>query len=210
MISSQHTIGSGFWLLDQPLLLASASVTRRDMLLQSGLPVVAVPADIDERAIEAGCGHSGAMVAGFLARAKSLAISARSPHNIVLGADQTLRCGQQSFHKPADRTAARAQLLALAGREHELASAFCLTRNGQVVAEGLAVATMTMRALGPTFLDRYLDVTGSAALSSVGCYQIEGHGSQLFEKVEGDHFTILGLPLLQVLAALRRIGALAE
>lgn len=204
---------SPFWLLDSPLLLASASVTRFDMLAHSGLPVEVEPARIDERAIEArhaATGHGIASLAAELAKAKALDVSSRFHGRLVLGADQTLLCEGRAFHKPANRDAARQQLAGLSGREHVLTSAFCLVRQGQVLAEGIDSALMRMRPLGTAFLEQYLDLAGESALGSVGCYQLEGTGSQLFAGVEGSHFTILGLPLLEVLATLRQLGALAE
>ncbi|MGL4440338.1 MAG: Maf family protein [Bosea sp. (in: a-proteobacteria)] len=201
---------SGFWLHDSPLLLASASPARLEMLHRSGLPVDVCPARIDERAVEAEHGGLQTDIARVLARTKSLNVSARFPDRLVLGADQTLHCEGLSFHKPVHRDAARQQLMSLAGKEHVLTSAFCLARSGHVLAEGTSSAKLRMRSLTAGFLALYLDVAGEGALGSVGCYQLEGVGSQLFTSVDGDHFTILGLPLLEVLATLRQLGVLAE
>ena len=204
---------AALWLSDQPLLLASGSTTRRDMLLAAGIPVEIVRPEIDERAIEAPLLAGGAApeaVAAALACAKALAVSQARPGRIVLGADQTLTCDGEAFHKPPTRMAAADQIAALAGRTHELRSAFVIARDGAPVVEGVAVARLTMRSLSPGFIISYLDAAGDAALSSVGGYQIEGPGAQLFERIEGDHFTILGLPLLAVLAALRDLGQLAR
>jgi septum formation protein len=200
----------GLWLRPEPLVLASKSAARRGMLQAAGIPVAAHPADIDERGIEAGSDQAGpGDVAALLAREKALAVSAAMPDRLVVGADQTLAVGTTRFSKPADRDAARLQLKLLRGRSHELHSAVALVSGGLVVFRANAVATMTMRAFSDETLDRYLDATGAAVTSSVGGYQIEGIGIQLFERIDGDHFTILGLPLLPLLAALREAGALA-
>ena len=128
----------------------------------------------------------------------------------MLGADQTLGFGVRSFTKPADRPAARAQLLALRGRTHELHSALALVRDGALVFEHQAVARLTMRAFSERFLDAYLAAAGDAVTASVGCYQVEGIGIQLFDRIEGDYFTILGLPLLPLLKFLQDEGLLAK
>ncbi|HEY5795638.1 MAG TPA: Maf family protein [Bosea sp. (in: a-proteobacteria)] len=201
------------WLAADPLLLASGSVTRRDMLVAAGIPIEVAKPDIDERAIEAPLVAAGSprdAVAAALACAKALVVSQANPGRLVLGADQTLICDGEAFHKPETVMAAADQIGALAGRTHELHSAFVLAKDGAPVAEGMSVARLTMRDLTPDFIISYLDALGNAALSSVGGYQIEGNGAQLFESVEGDHFTILGLPLFAVLAALRDLGVLAR
>jgi septum formation protein len=212
MTKRPPAISPRLWLHDAPLLLASASTTRRDMLVSSGVPVDVEPALIDERGMEADLAGlpTNSTIAGVLARAKALEVSRRFPHRLVLGADQTLQCGGASLHKPADRAAAHRQLSSLAGQEHQLTAAFCFARDGLPVSEGTDTARMSMRPLSAAFLDRYLDLAGPSAMASVGSYQLEGLGSQLFASVDGDHFTILGLPLLEVLAALRQLGVLAE
>ena len=202
---------SAFWLGREPLLLASGSTTRRNMLGAAGIPLEVAKAEIDERAVEQPLLAEGALpeqVALALACAKALAVSAARPGRVVLGADQTLSCGGTAFHKPADAPAARTQIAALSGRSHELHSAFVLARDGELIGEGVATARLTMRPLSPAFIAAYVDAIGEAALGSVGAYQIEGLGAQLFETVEGDHFTILGLPLFAVLDALRAQGLL--
>lgn len=204
---------SGLWLDPEPLILASGSATRRDMLLAAGIPVEVVKPEIDERAVEKPLVERGVpadQVAAALACAKALAVSRDRPGRLVLAADQTLTCGDIAFHKPADLAGAASQIAALAGRSHELHSAFVMARDGAPLAEGLEAASLTMRTLHADFIARYLTVAGTAALSSVGGYQLEGPGAQLFERVEGDHFTILGLPLLAVLASLRDLGCLAR
>lgn len=204
---------AALWLGESPLLLASGSATRRDMLLAAGVPVETAPPQIDERAVEAPLRENGAppsAVAAALACAKALSASRSRPDRLVLGADQTLSCAGRSFHKSADAAAAAAQIAALAGRRHELHSAFVLARDGAVIAEGGRSAILTMRGLSPDWIAAYVEAAGPAIRGSVGAYQIEGLGAQLFEAIEGDHFTILGLPLLAVLAALREQGLLAR
>lgn len=207
------SVSSSLWLAPEPLILASGSTTRRDMLLAAGIPVEVVKPDIDERAVEKPLVDRGVpadQVAAALACAKALAVSRDRPGHFVLAADQTLTCGGTAFHKPADLAAAERQIGALAGRTHELHSAFVIAQDGAPLAEGLEAARLTMRSLHADFIARYLGVAGAAALSSVGGYQLEGPGAQLFDMVEGDHFTILGLPLLAVLSALRDLDCLAR
>jgi septum formation protein len=198
------------WRAEQPLVLASKSAVRRLVLEGAGIPLEIVPADIDERGLEARAGmRSPGAIAALLAYEKARAVSVRLPDRLVLGADQTLALGEQSFSKPVDRAAARAQLMALRGRSHELHSAVSLLRDGAVIFEHCAVARLTMRAFSVDFLTAYMEAAGDAVLASVGCYQVEGRGIQLFERIEGDHFTIMGLPLLPLLEFLRREGSLA-
>jgi len=198
------------WLADMPLVLASKSAPRRAMLEAAGVPIEVRPADIDERAVERAAVASAAdEVAALLAREKARAISIGMPGRLVLGADQTLVLGERRFDKPADLAAARAQLQVLAGRTHELHSAIAFVRDGKVLNETVQVARMTMRALSENFLDAYLETAGDAVTASVGAYQLERYGVHLFERVEADHFTILGLPLLPALDFLRREGSLA-
>ena len=193
------------------LILASASPFRKAMLENAGVEVEAVPADVDERAVEAPLQDSGVSpedVALVLAEAKALEVSARRPGALVLGCDQTLSLGDRVFHKPRDMEQARRHLLALSGKTHQLNSAAVLARDGAVLWRHVSVASLTMRELDPRFIGRHLSRVGEKALASVGAYQIEGEGIQLFEKIEGDHFTIVGLPLLPVLAELRKLGAI--
>jgi septum formation protein len=149
-------------------------------------------------------------VATVLAQEKARAVAVRLPGRLVLGADQTLALDERSFTKPADRAAARAQLRALRGRLHELHSAIALVRNGVVLFEHRAVARLTMRAFTDEFLDDYIAAAGDAVTASVGCYQVERLGIQVFEGIEGDHLTIMGLPLLPLLDFLRREGLIAR
>jgi septum formation protein len=198
------------WRADYPLVLASGSAARRALLAAAGLRFEAVPADIDERALEASLpGAAPAELALALARAKAAAVSAERPQALVIGADQVLSCEGALFHKPATRAEALRTLAALSGRTHRLTSAFALCRGGESVAAQADAADLTMRALDEAALALYLDAAGPAALGSVGVYQWEGLGAHLFERVEGDHSTILGLPMLRLLAALRGLDALA-
>jgi septum formation protein len=182
------------------------------MLLQNaGIAFDSIPADLDERAIEAplsGSGLGPEDVAEVLAEAKAAAVSEHHPDALVIGADQTLALGDEIFHKPQDMDGARAHLLALSGRTHTLNSAIVLTRGGNVLWRKIATASMMMRPLDPGFIGRHLASVGEKALQSVGAYQYEGPGIQLFEKVEGDYFTIVGLPMIPLLDELRRQGAI--
>jgi septum formation protein len=199
------------WLSPNPLLLASKSSVRRMLLEAAGVEVTVQPACIDERAIEAKAGAIGASDAALLlAREKSRAVAADNPSRIVLGADQTLALGEQRFSKAVDRAGARAQLEALRGKTHVLHSAIALAQDGKLLFEQVDAARMTMRDFSDAFLDSYLHAVGSAAMTSVGGYQFEGVGIQLFDKIEGDHSTILGLPLLPLLHWLREHGMLAR
>lgn len=199
------------WLAARPLMLASKSAARRALLEAAGIPVEIEPADIDERAVEARAGADDAeMAAALLAREKAKAVAARHPDRMVLGADQTLALGARRFSKAADRAGAREQIAALRGRTHTLHSAVAVVAGGAVVFEHVDAAHLTMRAFSDDFLDRYLDAAAGAALASVGGYQLEGPGIQLFDRVEGNHFTVLGLPLLPLLDWLRRAGHLAR
>jgi nucleoside triphosphate pyrophosphatase len=199
------------WLADWPLVLASKSEIRRALLADAGIPVEVSPADVDERGIEERAATRDAgEIALVLARAKAHAIAARLPGRLVLGADQTLALGERRFSKPSDRAAARDQLKALRGQTHELHTAVALARDGAIVFEHREVARLTMRAFSDGFLGSYLDAMGGAVMASVGGYQLEKAGVQLFERIDGDHFVILGLPLVALLVYLRRAGCLAE
>ena len=200
------------WLHPRPLVLASGSATRRLLLEGAGLPVEAVAPRVDERAVEAplvAAAAEPATVALALARAKACAVADRRPDRLVLGADQTLSFGGRAFHKPISIAAARDQIAALAGATHRLESAAVLVRDGAIVFETVARAELTMRPLSPRFLDAYVAAAGPGLCDSVGGYKLEGLGIHLFERVVGDHATVLGLPLLPLLSALRDLGALA-
>ena len=198
------------WRLSDPLVLASSSGIRRAVLEAAGIPVEVRPAELDERALEArAAGASASEAALVLAHAKASAVAARMPGRIILGADQTLALETQRFSKPADRASARQQLLTLRGRTHDLNSAFAVVRDQDLLHGGAEVARLTMRAFSDEFLERYLDAAADAIMASVGGYQLERVGIHLFDKIEGDHFTILGLPLLPLLAFFRRQGFVA-
>jgi septum formation protein len=197
------------WLPTEPLILASQSKVRRALLEAAGIPVEARPAHLDERAIELGVTGGPGEVALTLAREKARTVAAMSGNGIVVGCDQTLALGPRRFSKPADRAAARNQLLALRGQTHELHSAVAVCRNGAVTFGHVSVARLTMRAFSEEFLESYLDEAGSNVTASVGAYQLERTGIHLFETIEGAHFTILGLPLLPLLKHLRDAKVLA-
>jgi septum formation protein len=201
---------SPFWRPDASLILASKSEGRRLVLAQAGLPFESRPADVDERGVEASLGPVGAdAVAAELARAKALAVSAEAPGRLVIGADQVASCETRIFGKPEDREKAAELLRFLSGRRHRLHSAIALARDGAVIFETVAHADLTMRMLSDDFIAAYLDAMGDKALASAGAYQVEGLGAQLFSKVEGDHWTIMGLPILPLLDALRGLGVLS-
>jgi septum formation protein len=192
------------WRGKHPLVLASQSLTRQALLANAGIDFEAVAAEIDERAVQQASGLlAPGDIAALLAREKALSVSSRQPGKYVIGADQTLAQGERLFSKPAGRPQAAEQLAALAGRSHELHSAVAVARDGKILFEAVAIAGMTMRRLGEAEIDVYLDQAGEAVMSSVGAYQLEGLGVHLFERIEGDHFTILGLPLLPLLGFLR-------
>jgi len=198
------------WLAGEPLVLASKSAIRHALLRDAGVPVEVQPADIDERTIEQqNPARDAGELAALLAREKARTIAARLPGRLVLGADQTLAFGERRFAKPGDRAGARAQLEALRGRTHELHTAVALMRESAIVFEHREVARLTMRAFSDRFLESYLDAVGAAVTASVGGYQLERIGIQLFERIEGEHFVILGLPLVALLQYLRQAGWLA-
>jgi septum formation protein len=200
------------WAGAQPLVLASKSASRRALLAACGLEPDPLAVDLDERALEErhfAAGGSLEALAEALARAKALAASALRPDAYCLGADQTLTVGTRLLHKARDRGEAAQSLAALAGRAHRLTSAFCVARAGTPLVVDSDAAQLTMRTLDEGEIRRYLDCAGPRVLASVGVYQLEGLGVHLFDRVQGDHFTILGLPLLKVLAWLRSEGLLS-
>jgi septum formation protein len=195
------------WRADKPLVLASRSAARRALLQAAEIPCEALPADIDERMLERQAGAAAPdAIAAMLAEAKARAVAETHPGRLVLGADQTLAFECRAFSKPPDRDGARAQLATLRGKTHELHAAITLMRDGTVLFAHVATARLTMRDFSDAFLKDYLDAAGEAACSSVGGYQLEGLGVHLFERIEGDYFTILGLPLLPLLDFLRNDG----
>jgi septum formation protein len=198
------------WRGPKVLILASQSRARKMLLANAGLAFEAVPADIDERAIQQTSGVSAPeKIASLLAREKALWASRRKAGHYVIGADQTLALGDRLFNKPGSRAAAVEQIRALSGRTHTLHSAIAVALNGKIVFETVVIAGMTMRSLNEADIAAYLDQAGEAVTESVGAYQLEGLGVHLFERIEGDHSTILGLPLLPLLGFLRSQHLLA-
>jgi septum formation protein len=194
------------------LILASASATRARILARAGLAFTTERPRVDEEAVKTSLraeGHSPRAQADALAEIKALSVSRMRP-GLVIGADQMLALEGAVFDKPADRAAARAQLQALRGKRHELLTAIVVARDGVALWRHLDRPRLTMRAFSDAFLDAYLDTVGADAMSSVGAYQLEGPGAQLFDAVEGDYFSILGVPLLPLLGFLREQGALAR
>ena len=198
------------WRGQHPLILASQSRARQMLLANAGISFEAVPADIDERSVQKNSGLSApGEIAGLLAREKACFVSSINPGRYVVGADQTLALGSRLFSKPAGRAQAADQLRLLAGGTHELHSAVAVARDGKIVFSDVSVARMTMRRLDESAIEAYLDQAGQAVTTSVGAYQLEGLGVHLFERIEGDHFTILGLPLLPLLTFMRGEGVLS-
>ncbi|MEX2618503.1 MAG: nucleoside triphosphate pyrophosphatase [Alphaproteobacteria bacterium] len=196
-----------------PVILASASRSRAAVLSNAGVRIEQDPADIDEDSIKEsmrGAGRSVADVAHRLAELKALRVSARHPGRLVIGADQMLQCGGMWFDKPVDRNHALGHLRALRGRMHELFAAVCVVRDGECLWRHLESARMTMRPFSDAFLEAYVDAVGEDVCRSVGAYQLEGLGAQLFARIEGDFFTILGLPLLAVLEFLSNHGVVKK
>ncbi|MBL8574707.1 MAG: Maf family protein [Hyphomicrobiaceae bacterium] len=192
-----------------PLVLASKSATRVGLMRNAGLDFIIDPANVDERGLEAPLEARGAdadEIALALAEAKALETARRHPDALTVGADQTLGLDHHRFHKPEGLSGARAQLSQLRGRRHALHSAIALARGADIVWRHVSTAHLTMRDFSDAFLDRYLAVAGDRVGTSVGGYQLEGPGLQLFERVEGDYFTILGLPMLPLLGKLRDLG----
>ncbi|KMO32837.1 septum formation inhibitor Maf [Methylobacterium variabile] len=201
---------SSLWRGAAPLLLASTSPTRRALLEAGGLAVETRAPGVDERAVEAAAADlSPPGLAERLAAAKAAAVAAGAPDRVVIGADQVLDLDGAVFHKPADRDGAAAHLARLQGRTHALHSAVALALGGAVVECFVATARLTMRPLDAAGIAAYLDAAGPAVTGSVGAYQLEGVGIHLFDRIAGDQSTILGLPLLPLLASLRGRGLLA-
>jgi septum formation protein len=195
------------WRAAEPLILASKSPSRRALLWAAGLDAEVIAAEVDERALEdrhLARGGSLESLAGELAQAKALAVSAVRPHAYCLGADQTLTLEGRIFHKASDFDEARRSLAALSGKTHRLTSAFCVARGGQSLVVDGDHADLRMRPLDPVTISRYLDRAGPAALASVGGYQVEGLGAHLMDRIQGEHSVVLGLPMLRLLAWLRR------
>ncbi len=194
------------------VVLASASPARARLLAAAGVAAEVMPVPLDEAEIRASLGAEGASAATAaqaLAELKAERCSARNPDAVVIGGDQILALDARWFAKPVNSAAARDQLRELRGRTHVLATAVAVARDGRAVWRHVDAAKMTMRDFTDAFLDAYLDAEGEGILGSVGAYCLEGRGAQLFSRVEGDYFAILGLPLLPLLAFLRQHGALA-
>lgn len=194
-----------------PLILASQSPFRRMLMENAGLAFETQAAQIDERAAETALAASNPTpqeIAQALAVEKARDVASRNPGALVIGSDQTLSLDGRVFHKPADMTEAKGHLTAMSGRTHSLNCGIALVRNDETLWRHVSVAHLTMRPLTEDFIDRHLARVGRRVLASVGAYQLEGEGVQLFERIEGDYFTILGLPLLPLLAQLRDLGAI--
>jgi septum formation protein len=191
------------------LILASKSASRQQMMRGAGLEFEAMAAEIDERSIEAKLStlyvkpHE---IAVELARAKALEVSNRHPDAYVIGSDQVLSLGSRLFHKPLSMGEAADHIRAMSGHTHHLNCGVAIAFRGNVIWSDVSIAAMTMRDISPSFLQTYLDMAGEGILQSVGAYQFEGPGVRLFETIDGDFFTILGLPMLKLLAGLRDLG----
>ncbi|CTQ74160.1 Maf-like protein [Roseibium alexandrii] len=193
------------------LVLASGSKIRAELMRNAGLTIDVDPANVDERAVEAPllkAGFPPEDLASVLAEAKANDVSARRSGELVIGADQILAFEGERRTKPDDMEAARRQLLAFSGKTHELLSAVVISKDGEAIWRHVSTARLIMRTLSPAFVGHYLAEAGDDVLSSVGAYQLEGLGLQLFEKIDGDYFTILGLPMLPLLAQLRELGVI--
>ena len=193
------------------LILASQSPFRRMLMENAGLAFQAQAAEIDERAAEAALAASNPTpqeVAVALAIEKAKDVAGRNPGALVIGSDQTLSLEGRVFHKPADMAEAKGHLIAMSGRTHSLNCGIALVRDGETLWTHISIAHMTMRPLSEAFIDRHLARVGTRVLASVGAYQLEGEGVQLFERIDGDYFTILGLPMLPLLAKLRDLGTI--
>ena len=197
--------------MSRMLILASTSPFRKSLLQNAGISFSAEAPGVDERAIEEANGlasMSASDVAIELAKAKALAVSRRHPDALVIGCDQTMSLGDRAYHKPSDRGMARRQLMELRGRTHCLNSGIVIASGGNVLWQQVETARLSMRNFSESFVDLYLDRVGDSVLQSVGGYQLEAEGIQLFDKVDGDYFTIIGLPLIPLLEKLRDLGEL--
>jgi septum formation protein len=194
-----------------PLVLASKSAVRTRLLAAAGVEFEAVDSGLDEAAAKVGmAGQTPDAVALALAEAKALRVSNVRSDSLVIGADQTLDFEGRLFDKAASLAEARERLVMLRGRAHRLHAGIAVARGDRIVWRKCATSSLTMRDFSDTWLDGYLDRNPGPALSSVGCYELEGEGAQLFERIIGDYFAILGLPLLGLLGCLRKEGALPQ
>ena len=206
MVSTPRTAGSR-------LILASGSPARAEMLSAAGVEFTTTPASIDEGAIKRQCrakGRDSRFCAMALAQAKACAVAVLHPDALVIGADQILVVGDEWLDKPVDLAEAAAQLRWLSGQTHTLVTAACIQQSDKVLWQATATPKMTMRRIGENFLAAYIEVEREAVLDSVGAYRIEGWGAQLFSRIEGDHFSIRGLPLIELLGFLRGCGLLGD
>jgi septum formation protein len=203
---------AALWLAPKPLLLASTSHARRSLIAGAGLPLDVQAAGVDERAIERSMGDDAppAAIAERLAGEKAAAVAERNPDRVVIGADQVLDLGGRAMAKPADPAEAGRQLAALSGRTHRLSSAVAVKVPGHGTVVFVEHAHLTMRHLDAPAIAAYLERVGEAACWSAGGYQVESLGIHLFDRIEGEHSTILGLPLLPLLATLRRFGLIGD
>ena len=200
---------AGIWLGSDPILLASASPARAGLLRSAGLPVETEASGVDERAIECSLGRPRlGDLARVLAREKALAVAARRPNRLVIGADQVLDLDGEPIAKLPSAAAAAAQLARMAGRTHRLHSAAAIVSPGRAPVEIAGEARLTVRNLSGDAINTYVAAAGDSVTRSAGAYEIEGLGIHLFSRVEGDQATILGLPMLPLLAALRDLGLL--
>jgi len=204
---------SGFLQSDRPpLILASGSQARARLLEAAGLAFIVEPPGLDEGTMRQALSGDGSLnasdIAEVLARAKAEAVSEIAAGAFVIGADQVLAIGDRILGKPESMEAAREELLDLGGKVHTLHTSVALATNGEAVFAHTELSTLTMRKLTPQFIGHYLAAVGEEALTSVGAYQLEGFGIQLFDKIDGDYFSILGLPLLPLLGALRQHGVI--
>ena len=195
------------------LILASTSRFRKSLLENAGVAFQVSAPQIDERAISVPMEARGAdprTIASVLAAAKALDVSKNFPDAFVLGSDQTMALGSQMFHKPKNIDDARSQIATLQGKIHALHSAVAIVKNSEIIWSGLSSAHLTMRVLNDTQIDAYITKAGESVLWSVGAYQIESLGVTLFEHIDGDYFTIIGLPMLPLLEALRELEIINE
>ena len=197
--------------MPQKMILASSSPFRQQLMKNAGLSFSAFAANVDERVVEAPLIQAGAepqAIATALAEAKALDVSARADQALVIGSDQVLSLEGSIFHKCGDMAEARDRLIMMSGQTHFLDSAIAIARDEQIVWRHVSRATMHFRSFDETFVDHYLAMAGEGILSSVGAYQFEGPGIQLFNAVEGDYFAIIGLPLIPLLTQLREMKAI--
>ena len=199
------------WCGTKPLILASKSAARQELLANAGIAFEAIPAEIDERAIQLASGLSApGEIAALLAREKAVSVSLRHPNDFIIGSDQTLECDGKVFSKPTSVADARLQLIGLRGRTHRLHSAVTLAHKNNVIWSMCESVTLTMRNFSDQFLDTYLETEKSEILHCVGAYRFEGPGIQLFDQVEGNYHVILGMPVLPLLQKLREHGLIAS